>query len=447
MPKKDKGFALVLAVIISAFLLSFTIILGTDMASESKQASSQQRKTQAYYIARAGAAATAKWITSLSSTASTNFNLESFPINSNSQTFGVGTFKVSITQSLDKTQLTILSTGSVPDGTASYATDTATVVLNKTTTTTNTAATTQINTVLYANTNIKITSAVNGNIGTNSPSSKAIDFEWGGEKSNISNIYIPTQGVAKNIIYYPDNFSFNNKLSPAIVPNAVQTYPAPVLTAFPTTLPLQNDISLSGSQTATINASGSYKNILIDANTTLNVDTTKGDINIRVTNLNIPQGLIKIIGSGNLNLYIDNFANNGLIKGSINLGGDKNHFKLYYNGYSLFDILGETNINGSLFINNADLTIEAGGVVTGDIFTAGKNVSISGGAAVGPKIIYAPNAFVNITNGTINSAIISNSVTVTGGATINMPLTSVLIQVPGTTSSSTSTNYSTAYWK
>jgi len=207
---------------------------------------------------------------------------------------------------------------------------------------------------------------------------------------------------------------------------------------------VKNDISLNGAQSMTINSSGSYNKILIDSNTNLNVDTTNGDINIRVASLNIPQGHITIIGSGNLNLYVDNFAANGLIKGSINLGGDKSHFKLYYNGLALFDILGETNINGSLFINNADLTVEAGGVVTGDIFTAGKNVSISGGAAVGPEVIYAPNAFVNITNGTINSAIIGSSVTVTGGAQVNMSTASVNIQIPG---SAASTSYSIPYWK
>jgi len=195
IPKKNKGFALVLALVISVFLFSLIAILGTSMVYEVKQASFQQKKTQAYYIARAGAVATGKWINSLSGSGLDNFNSEIFPVHSIVQNFGGGTFQVTLTQTSDQKQLLIVSTGSVangknPDGTTSYVTDTATEELNKVTS--NNA--TQIKSVIYANGNIIITSTVNGNIGTNSSSSKAIDFEWGGEKSNISNIYIPTGG-------------------------------------------------------------------------------------------------------------------------------------------------------------------------------------------------------------------------------------------------------------
>ena len=79
IPKKNKGFALVLAIVISAFLFSLIAILGTSMVYEAKQASSQQKKTQAYYIARAGASATEKWITSLTGSGLDNFNSEIFP--------------------------------------------------------------------------------------------------------------------------------------------------------------------------------------------------------------------------------------------------------------------------------------------------------------------------------------------------------------------------------
>ncbi|WP_298842780.1 pilus assembly PilX N-terminal domain-containing protein [Clostridium sp.] len=443
IPKKNKGFALVLAIVISAFLFSLIAILGTSMVYEAKQASSQQKKTQAYYIARAGASATEKWITSLTGSGLDNFNSEIFPVHSIVQNFGGGTFQVTLTQTSDQKQLLIASTGSVangknPDGTTSYVIDNATVVLNKTTTTTNTNATTQINTAIYGRNRVNITSYVNGDVGTSSSAPGAIKFDWGLSSSNISNIYIPSGGNPDIIITKTSDYKSPKPTIKTF--DGTLVYPAPTLPSFPSFPGNLTFAELSSS--GTITQSCYYAKINIVSGAILKVDTSYGDINLRIGNLNIYDGSIILIGNHNLNLYVDNSI---FIKGPVNSGGDKSHFKLYYNGTNLFDIGNGTNINGSLSSNTANLNIVGGSVVTGDIFTAGSTVTISNGTVTGPNLIYAPLADITI-NTTINSSLIGKTVTVESG-TVNMPPYPVLVQIPGATTSSTSTIYSTPNWK
>jgi hypothetical protein len=130
--KKKKGYSLALVLIISSILLIFCVVSGTVMVSEAKQSILQEKKTQAHYIARAGAAAAAKWITSMNSAELQNFNALTFPVYSNSQSFNEGSFDITINK--NGKQLLIESKGSIPngkksDGSVLYVTDSVTLAL------------------------------------------------------------------------------------------------------------------------------------------------------------------------------------------------------------------------------------------------------------------------------------------------------------------------------
>lgn len=436
--KKKKGYSLAMVLIISGILLILLTVSGTVMISEAKQSIVQEKKTQAHYIARAGAAAAAKWITSMSSVELQNFNSLTFPVYSKAQNFNEGSFEISINKNADK--LLIESRGSVPngkktDGRVNYITDTVILVLG-----TVESNTSEFDTVIFGNNSIDIDGGahINGNIGVGSNALGAVSIG----SANINGIvYIPIGGDPNKIVSMP---AWATRPVIKTFTNS-RSYAAPVLPQFPEDIPIKASFTLTGNDSRTINSNGYYNSITIKANNTLTIDTTNGDIIIRINEFDVQQGIININGTGKVKFYVDKLIS---LKGSLNKNGNEVQVELYCNNTGTFPIAGGTTINGSLYFGTTDLHISGGAVIKGDIVTAGSSVIINGGTYADPKVIYAPYANIDISGGAkIDGAVIGKNVSVTGGSTVTLKESSIETHIPIFTDGSSDSGYKVDYWK
>ncbi|MGJ7920539.1 pilus assembly PilX N-terminal domain-containing protein [Neobacillus sp. LXY-4] len=154
-----------------------------------------------------------------------------------------------------------------------------------------------------------------------------------------------------------------------------------------------------------------FNSLTVGANQTLKIDVGYINKNIVVNNLNLASGAkIEIIGSGKLAIYAKNIT---MASGSIlNTGGDIEKVYIFLEG-TASNIAGL--IQGSMFAKDANLVVNnyVSGV-QGHIITAGTSISITGaGTANLPKMIYAPNAVVNV-NASFSGSIIAKTLSSSG---------------------------------
>ena len=171
---------------------------------------------------------------------------------------------------------------------------------------------------------------------------------------------------------------------------------------------------------------------------------------ILVDNLNLTNGHIRLIGTGTLSIYVTEsitFGSGSTInaffssqQSSTPLGSDwylnpanreeveaaMDRLHIYLKGTgdpnnpNTFTLSGSQKVVGSLFAEDANVTLTAGGCIYGNIFTGGNNVLISGGSNNIAQIIYAPNADVTINQGgSLRGSIISDKLYMSGGAQIH----------------------------
>lgn len=439
MKKKHKGASLAMVLITSATMLILGAVLGFSAISEVKQSVYKEKKTKAYYIARAGAAAASKWITNMSSTELANLNSLGSQMISEPQAFGDGKFQIKINKQSEK--IIIESTGMVEDrrdenGAVEYVTEKVTAVLQKESS--NTFS--KVETAVFGESSVYIKGRVSGNIGTSSANAGAIEFDWG--TSFNGTVYIPPGADKSKVIKVPNHFNINPVVKTF---DAVPVYPKPVLPSFPEGLPNKGSILLQGAQSKTIDAEGYYSNITIQSNNTLTINTKSGDNVIRIGQLNVEQGHIRVTGNGRLLIYVDDFIK---LKGSLNKDGDKNKVILYCKDKDTLNITGETEINGSLYLGEANLIITGSGKISGDIVTSGTSISIDGSGLVEPKVIYAPNANIELSgSGTVKGAVIGKRVSMTGGSEIVLN-GAIEIQIPIETDfQEGKVKYKQIYWK
>jgi len=435
--QKHKGSSLILVIATVGVLLILCSALGTGVVWEANNARNQEKKTQAYYIARSGAAATAKYIGAMNNTDMSTL-VSQLPLKSDNNIFGNGTFNIAVPTITDG-QLLIKSTGSVKngtnsDGTAKYITDTVTVVLNNTISPT-------ITTALFASTKITLNGgSETGDIGTNSIEANSIEYYNSGIING--NVIISNNAIPAVVVVNKDP----TWIVPATVVvspnNVVGNYPIPVMPSFPSGLTTRPNISLNGDASATISADGYYNSVVIDNNTTLTIDTSSGDRNIRINNLNIIQGKIIITGGNKVNLYVSTCSNiNGYINSDGNLNGDKNKLKFYCNNTAPFTFNGSTHIYGSVIWGTGALTFTGSGAIIGNLTSSGTYIYFNGGSFLDSQILYAPNADITLNSGKIIGAVIGKTVTMTNaGFVVTLP--SVLPTLPINTDS-----YQISYWR
>ncbi|MBZ9608715.1 hypothetical protein G9F73_012945 [Clostridium estertheticum] len=440
--QKHKGSSLLLVIAIVGVLLILCPALGTSVVWEANNARNQEKKTQAYYIARAGAEAAAKYIESMNSKDVSTL-VSQLPLHSDNTIFGNGNFNITIPTITDG-KLLIKSTGKVNNGKDSggspkYITDTVTVVLK------NTISPTIITTAIFANSSIILNGgSVDGDIGTNSIAANSIKY-YKNVITSGHKIIIPNTGnngeLEGAVVKKQGNWI---KLVPVEnSPNTVVgNYPTPVMPSFPNGLANMGNITINGASSVNISTDGCYEKIEILDDTTLTINTSTGDRNIRIKNLNMKQGKIVITGGNKVNLYVDYCIN---LKGYVNSdgksNGDKNKLQFYCNNTTPFTMAAETHIYGSVTWGTGEIILTGSGAIIGNLTSIGTSILFDGGSFLGSQILYAPNADITLNSGKITGAVIGNTVTVTNsGFVIKLPSNLPSLSV-------NSDRYEISYWK
>lgn len=191
-------------------------------------------------------------------------------------------------------------------------------------------------------------------------------------------------------------------------------------------------ISLSGGasndMTLDLSSGNAYvPSITVQSNRKLNIIVGNQNRILRVGNFNMPQGHLNIIsqGEGSLQLYVDDYFN---IDGSSSMNNNPNPgdferspkgLMIAYGGSTEFEVGGNQPINANLFIKDADLDLGASGLINGNIITGGDNVNIDGDGDNFSRLIYAPNAHVNMAgSGKIKGSLVAKSFTGSGGFSV-----------------------------
>jgi type II secretory pathway pseudopilin PulG len=280
---------------------------------------------------------------------------------------------------------------------------------------------------------------ISGAIGTNSSLPNQILLNGGSRLIGNNNIYVgPTGG--SNVV----NKAVTNPIIPISAVKGFVLPPFPEIPTYPT-LPDQKTTDSKGKKIYYLINNGalqvvdyvwnnytldmtnqdlSFSSLEIDDNYQLNIDVGNSNRNLVVKDLNIPNGNIKILGTGTLTIYVTGNITMG--SGSIiNMGQNVNQLNIYLTGSGsvsspkTLTLTGSQKIYGSLYAEDANIDFGNGSGFQGNILTGGKSVTVDGGAYANTQLFYAPNAdFSLLGGGTIQGSIIANSLTATGGSKI-----------------------------
>lgn len=194
--------------------------------------------------------------------------------------------------------------------------------------------------------------------------------------------------------------------------------------------PLLPPVHLSGVQAETIdltNANAFISSIDVHNDTHLTVIVGSQDRILRVNDFNMTQGHLNIIseGDGRLQLVVENHFNIGgssSMNNNTNPGGNEQsplNLLIAYGGSGKFTVGGNQPINGNIFIKDADLHLGESGLINGNIITGGESVTIDGDGGNNSRLIYAPNAHVNMSgSGKVNGSIVAKTFGGTGGFSV-----------------------------
>ncbi len=389
--KGKNGFAMVMVIILIAFLSIVAIGLIALWQGAVSQLVQQEESMQAYYLARSGAAALATWVINHPSTATSIVGIKSNQIHIKNGS--VGTVQVSLVKAGNN--LTVVSTGMVNSAretlkltivqaqtgfnfTKAIITNNLTINSNSTINGGVEIQSTNTNTSINANSKINGNLQVNGSLTFNSNSTVNGDLQINGSNLTInSNVTVSgTIEINKNA-----NVTNNSKTKYNIVygnPPFFQLTPLP-LPVTPTGLTQKPDITLNSNSSITISASVYYNNITLNSNNVLNFDTSKGSITVYVNNFTInSNSTINILGSNRVTLFIGNsFISNSNV--TIN-NNNPNQFLIESNSNSNIVLNANSNFVGYIYAPKSSVTINSNVGITGGIvsnnFTLNSNCSL-----------------------------------------------------------------------
>ncbi len=171
-------------------------------------------------------------------------------------------------------------------------------------------------------------------------------------------------------------------------------FPSPLVPAPPIDLFTNTNLSVSKGATHAIVGDGYYPEINVQGR--LDIDVGSGERVVRVGKLTIGNsGELQIIGDGRLVLYVDEAID---MKESAQFNSGRTHERVlvYYLGDREFFVRNCAVFNGSLRASQADVQIAHFGSMSGHIVTGGSKVKLAGILTSGVSLIYAPNAKVDI---------------------------------------------------
>lgn len=151
----------------------------------------------------------------------------------------------------------------------------------------------------------------------------------------------------------------------------------------------------------------------------LTIDVGNTDRTIYLNQLNASGLTINVVGSGKLNIIVNEVSinSNGNNKG-LEIKSQNKNVELYVAGN--INTNSGFNIEGSIYVKENGIHINKDSVVTGSIYSGG-DVHINGNSVGSIGSIYAPKSNVHV-NGTANitTSIVANTFTGNGNATINV---------------------------
>lgn len=293
----------------------------------------------------------------------------------------------------------------------------------------------------FVNSTIRLTGGakVIGNIGSNSDADNAIFGDGGavvegdiyhvGKKSSIVQIISTHTGDKKGDLAvreyvlppfptYPLNYE-----KPAVTEIAADQWNKYNIINSEGDLNCNSYIVAASNYVLDLDKDYQFRNILVSGNTILKINVGNVDRSIVVDHLNIASGDIKLLGTGKLTIYANKVS---IGQGEINKGNapqdDAKRLNIYIKGTTPAQTLafGSGEIYGSIYAENANFELGQGKRLEGNLVTGGTSVNISGGSSANIKLIYAPNAAINVEGGAnINGTLICNTLSAKGGATLN----------------------------
>ncbi len=429
--RNERGGALPIVLIILVVFSIYGVSLLSISVADSKHANFQEDRTQAYYLARSGAEALSSYIVNNLENL-TQEEREAFIDSIDNKTSSPtklnpadgGYFEVRLVKS--EAELTIYATGVIED---SNIRETVTLKLLREVIPGETpdpiptfdmaffatASGTQSNPAIK----MSGSTTIKGSVGTNTTGDRSIQLAW----SNYMRdgvLYIGPDADPNSVVQGPQKLTTH-------IPSGVQSlaevreYPMPVFPEFPTGLPPRGDLRtvwIEGEFYPIYN-DGYYNEIAGIEGRTITIDLGGGDRIIRVKNLNISQGFVKLqnIGeNGRLIFYVeDSFTMGG--SSTINQGGSIDRVMIYYAGSATVNLGDNTRHVGNIFVKDAPINIANSGGIIGNIISGGSNINVSGNADANTRILYAPNAHIDISgSGKIKGAVVGKSFDISGGS-------------------------------
>ncbi|MFJ7661145.1 PilX N-terminal domain-containing pilus assembly protein [Lysinibacillus sp. NPDC097162] len=244
---------------------------------------------------------------------------------------------------------------------------------------------------------------------------------------NISNEFIGNIAFPENILpSFPESLFSNLSSKPHT--KSIQV----TIDGKKTQLNLDNNsIKIDGGGNGNINGVAKFsgvlpltqdmylKNFTVASNRVLTIDVGDSDKNLYIDNFAFnEQGNFNIIGSGKLNIYIkDSFKFMG--SSTMNNSGSFENLNLYYNGSSNMEFAGDSRTKASIYVKTASIKIDGSGSIQGSIYSGGPSISIGGGSFNHNTYIYAPNAEVKLSgSGTVIGGIMAYNVKSSGNPTV-----------------------------
>lgn len=199
-------------------------------------------------------------------------------------------------------------------------------------------------------------------------------------------------------------------------------YPMPEFPDYPVKDIYGTSVYVGGSTNQTLSVSeydGLYiPEIRIESGTQLTIDLANGDRILHVGSLDIIQGHLHVAGAGKLTVYVENsFKLEG--SSTVNNSGETDYMFTYYGGIAPLHFAGSTIYNAGLFAESADITIIGSSSLRGHLITGGSDVYLFGDANANSRVIYAPNAHVEMAGSSfVHGAVVSKSFEARGTAEV-----------------------------
>lgn len=261
-------------------------------------------------------------------------------------------------------------------------------------------------------------SKIVGHASTNSVEPGAVNLSW---STHIdSTLYIGPGGDPESVV--------NQQNSSGNVGDGVESMPAekeyqlPEFPEFSTKDLYGASVYVGGSTNQTLEVSdydGLFiPEIRVESNTHLTINLANGERTLHVGNLDIIQGHFHLAGEGKLTVYVeDSFKLEG--SSTVNNNGDTNNMFTYYTGTAPLHFAGSTIYNAGIYAESADIDITGSSSLRGHLITGGSNVFIFGDANANSRVVYAPNAHVEMAGSSIvYGAVVSNSFEARGTARV-----------------------------